>query len=100
MSLRAYWFTHLEEPRQISASSPAPLDAPGRLLALDLGAKRIGVAVSDELRLTTRPLPMISRADAHATFPNYISTLKNHRLRTLCTHGMIQAFGETFKSPA
>lgn len=61
MSLRAHWFTQLEEPRKITASSPAPLDTPGRLLALDLGTKRIGVAVSDELRITTRPLPMITR---------------------------------------
>ena len=28
----------------------------GRVLALDVGAKRVGVAVSDELRLTVRPL--------------------------------------------
>ena len=48
-------------PCQIAATSPAPLDSPGRLLALDLGAKRIGVAVSDELRVTTRPLPLILR---------------------------------------
>ena len=61
MSLGADWFTELEEPRIIAASSPAPLDTPGRLLALDLGAKRIGVAVSDELRITTRPLPVILR---------------------------------------
>ena len=61
MSLRAHWFTQLEEPRKITTSSPAPPDAPGRLLALDLGAKRIGVAVSDELRITTRPLPVILR---------------------------------------
>jgi putative Holliday junction resolvase len=61
MSPRAHWFTQLEEPRQITASSPRRLDAPGRLLALDLGAKRIGVAVSDELRVTTRPLPLILR---------------------------------------
>ena len=61
MSLRAHWFTELEEPGKITASSPAPVDAPGRLLALDLGAKRIGVAVSDELRITTRPLPAITR---------------------------------------
>ena len=33
----------------------------GRLLALDLGAKRVGVAVCDELRLTVRPLEMIER---------------------------------------
>jgi putative holliday junction resolvase len=34
----------------------------GRLMALDLGTKRIGVAVSDELRVTTRGLAVISRA--------------------------------------
>ena len=28
----------------------------GRVLALDIGAKRVGVAVSDEMRLTVRPL--------------------------------------------
>ncbi len=45
----------------MTVSSPAALDCSGRLLALDLGAKRIGVAVSDELRITARPLPMIWR---------------------------------------
>ncbi len=33
----------------------------GRLLSLDLGTKRVGVAVSDELRLTARPLPFLQR---------------------------------------
>ena len=32
----------------------------GRLLGLDLGTKRIGVALSDELRITTRPLENIT----------------------------------------
>ncbi|MDT7540800.1 MAG: putative pre6S rRNA nuclease [Acidobacteriota bacterium] len=35
--------------------------ASGRLLALDLGARRVGVAVSDEMRLSVRPLPALSR---------------------------------------
>lgn len=35
----------------------------GRLLALDLGTKRVGVAVCDELRLTTRPLPALARTN-------------------------------------
>jgi putative holliday junction resolvase len=34
---------------------------PGRVLALDLGSKRVGVAVSDELRMTARPLPALKR---------------------------------------
>ncbi len=33
----------------------------GRLLALDLGTKRVGVAACDELHLTVRPLDVIER---------------------------------------
>jgi putative Holliday junction resolvase len=39
---------------------PSSLD-PGRLLALDIGRKRVGVAVSDESRISIRPLPAIQR---------------------------------------
>ena len=35
----------------------------GRVLALDLGHKRVGVAVSDEMRLTVRPLDPIARTN-------------------------------------
>jgi putative Holliday junction resolvase len=44
--------------------TPAP-DAKftGRLLALDLGEKRVGVAVSDELRISVRPLPRLLRTN-------------------------------------
>lgn len=34
---------------------------PGRLLAIDPGTKRCGIAVCDELRVTTRPLDVIHR---------------------------------------
>jgi putative holliday junction resolvase len=45
-----------------SSSAPAPARAPrtdvpgSRILAIDYGRKRIGLAVSDELHLTARPL--------------------------------------------
>jgi putative Holliday junction resolvase len=35
----------------------------GRLLALDLGQKRVGVAVSDELQTVARALPFIQRTN-------------------------------------
>ena len=35
--------------------------AEGRIIAIDPGTKRVGVAVCDELRFTTRPLPYITR---------------------------------------
>jgi putative holliday junction resolvase len=34
----------------------------GRILAIDPGTKRCGIAVCDELRITTRPLPVIERS--------------------------------------
>jgi putative Holliday junction resolvase len=35
----------------------------GRVLALDLGRKRVGVAVSDELRLAVQPLEVLHRTN-------------------------------------
>jgi putative Holliday junction resolvase len=41
--------------KESSQNGVTPEDR-GRVLALDIGAKRVGVAVSDEMRLTVRPL--------------------------------------------
>jgi putative Holliday junction resolvase len=38
-----------------------PVPASGRIIAIDPGTKRCGVAVCDELRVTARPLPFIER---------------------------------------
>ena len=38
------------------------IPAVGRIIALDPGTKRVGIAICDELRVTTRPLPFITRA--------------------------------------
>jgi putative holliday junction resolvase len=46
---------------QSNITSGSDAKSTGRLLALDLGAKRVGVAVCDELRLTVRPLDAIER---------------------------------------
>ena len=40
---------------------PNQLATPGRLLAIDLGAKRVGLAVTDELQITVTPLERIER---------------------------------------
>ena len=39
---------------------------PGRVLGLDHGSRRVGVAVSDALRITAQPLEVIARARAVA----------------------------------
>jgi len=54
-------FTELKEPETAAPLHAPRPNTPGRLLALDLGAKRVGLAVSDELRITVNPLPVIER---------------------------------------
>jgi putative holliday junction resolvase len=49
-----------ENPDRFGAGASGPA---GRLLALDLGEKRVGVAVCDELQLTIRPLPFLRRTN-------------------------------------
>lgn len=52
-------------PNATSTSEPASANnterKPGRVLAIDPGAKRVGLAISDELRITVRPLKPIRR---------------------------------------
>lgn len=49
-----------QEQSQINNQGDVPR---GRLLALDLGQKRVGMAVSDELQITVRALPPLSRTN-------------------------------------
>ena len=51
----------MKEPETAIRPDAILPDSAGRLLALDLGAKRVGRAVSDELRITVNPLPAIER---------------------------------------
>ncbi|MBK6751316.1 MAG: Holliday junction resolvase RuvX [Pyrinomonadaceae bacterium] len=49
----------ITNPLELTDLSTVP--AEGRIVSLDPGTKRVGVAVCDELRFTTRPLPFITR---------------------------------------
>ena len=51
----------MDEPNPTTPAQLTSPDSAGRLLALDLGRRRVGVAVSDELRITINPLPAIER---------------------------------------
>lgn len=50
-----------EITNQIDFTDVFSAPAQGRIVALDLGTKRIGVAVCDEFHITTRPLYTIER---------------------------------------
>ena len=51
----------MKEPDTAAPANATLPNSTGRLLALDLGARRVGLAVSDELRITVNPLPAIER---------------------------------------
>jgi putative holliday junction resolvase len=58
-----------------SASIDAPPSEPCRVLAIDYGRKRIGLALSDGLQLTARPLLTLTRTNRRNDL---------HRLREIC----------------
>jgi putative Holliday junction resolvase len=67
-----------------SDSAGGAKELPGRLLALDLGSKRVGLAVCDELRLTVRPLPAIERR----SWKDFLSRVKD-QVRSLEARALI-----------
>jgi putative holliday junction resolvase len=54
-----------------------------RYLALDLGDKRIGVAISDTLGMIARPLTVIERTSRVADFEAYAALVAEHRVDEL-----------------
>jgi putative holliday junction resolvase len=62
--------------REAVTSRPlSSVENPGRVLAIDYGRKRVGLALSDELRLTAQPLMIFSRVNRQNDL---------RRLRELC----------------
>ncbi|MEP6923000.1 MAG: Holliday junction resolvase RuvX [Pyrinomonadaceae bacterium] len=49
----------------------------GRILALDLGNKRIGVAVSDELQMTARPVEVVTFTNREKLFADVKNLCEN-----------------------
>jgi putative holliday junction resolvase len=49
------------QDKQITNQNILSLYSEGRIIALDIGTKKVGVAVCDELQITVRPLPLIKR---------------------------------------
>ncbi|MDK3161693.1 RuvX/YqgF family protein [Kamptonema cortianum] len=55
------------------------MTAPGRLLAIDHGLKRIGIAISDPLQLTARELMIIHRRSKREDFERLKALFAEHK---------------------
>ena len=64
--------------RASSGGSSAPAAKPERILAVDYGRKRIGLALSDELGLTAQPLETITRVNRERDMKRLRETCRAH----------------------
>ncbi|MEQ1605552.1 MAG: Holliday junction resolvase RuvX [Pyrinomonadaceae bacterium] len=55
----------------------------GRIIAIDPGTKRCGVAVCDELRVTTRPLPFVDRTSWKKLLSNIAQIVSEYDAKAL-----------------
>jgi putative Holliday junction resolvase len=73
-------------PRRSLSPAALPSSAKslaGRVLALDYGRRRIGVALSDELRLTAQPLATLERANRRVDIQRLREIARKHGARRI-----------------
>lgn len=72
----------------------------GRTMALDLGERRIGVAISDPLGITAQPLETIERENDRALMARILETARSYGVREIVVgipytaRGELTALGE------
>jgi putative Holliday junction resolvase len=73
----------------------------GRILAIDFGLKRMGLAVSDALGITAQGLPTLERTRADDDFRHIRSIVEEHSIaRVIVGNPVSHAGGETSMSRA
>lgn len=72
-------------------------DQPGhqRILSLDFGARRIGLAVTDELGLTAQGLPTLLRTNNRNDFDHLRRTIKQYNVREIVMGLPLRLSGST-----
>jgi putative Holliday junction resolvase len=65
-----------------------------RILAVDYGRKRIGLALSDELRLTAQPLGTLLRTNRHADLRRLRETCRSHAVSRIIVGHPLHITGE------
>jgi putative Holliday junction resolvase len=66
---------------------------PPRILALDIGDKRIGLAITDPLGLTAQPLFTLHRTNLRADLKSIARFIRQHKVDTLLVGNPLHADG-------
>ena len=70
------------------------IDLAGRILAIDYGRKRIGLALSDELRLTAQPLAVLTRTNRQNDLRRLRELCRRHQVRKILVGHPLLLTGE------
>ena len=73
---------------------PSSAILPPRLLALDVGRKRIGLAITDPLGFTVQPLFTLHRGTPHADLKSIGRLLRKHHIAELVVGNPLHMSGE------
>lgn len=77
------------------SSSPPPPQARGRILSLDHGSRRIGLAVTDELGVTAQGLPTLDRTTKRNDFDHLRRTIKQFGVSEIVVGLPLRMSGDT-----
>ena len=66
-----------------------------RIMAIDYGSRRIGLAVSDELGITAQGLPTLHRTNKRNDFDQLRRTIKQHAIEEIVVGLPLRMSGET-----
>lgn len=71
------------------------MDEHGRILAIDYGARRMGLAVSDPLGITAQGLETLERKNKRTDFARLASVLREYEVREIVLGLPLRMSGET-----
>jgi putative Holliday junction resolvase len=78
----------------VHVTGPANAHSRKRILAIDYGRKRIGLALSDELRLTAQPLGTLLRTNRQADLRRLRETCRSHAVSRIIVGHPLHITGE------
>ena len=87
-------------PRAVLGLQPKPppynrwVEHPGRILAIDYGSRRMGLAVSDPLGITAQGLETLERKNKRSDFARLERTLRQYEVREIVVGYPLRMSGE------
>lgn len=75
-------------------TGPVPAEAPRRILGLDVGSRRIGLALSDPLGITAQGLPTLHRKNKRADLEHLERIVREHAVAEIVVGNPLRMSGE------